>query len=257
MSSQGSGYDLGCNIYSPDGRVFQIEYADKAVEAGGAVIGLKCKDGVVIGVEKLVLNKLLLPTSGKMVHKVDNHAGMAYTGYVPDGRAIVPAAESECMNYKDYYGENMPPHTLSSRIGAYMHAHTMYGGYRPFGLGVLIAGYDDVDKESYLHMINPAGTHFRFYGAAVGKGRGTAKTEIEKLDLSQMSVKEGLEHIAFIIKQIRNEARDKPYVLEAGWVLNETKEFVAVDPKTIAIAQENAQKRKDALDEDDDDMDED
>lgn len=255
MSSQGSGYDLGCEMYSPDGRVFQIEYADKAVEAGGSVIGLKCKDGVVIGVEKLVHNKLLLPTSGRMVHRIDGHSGIAYTGYGPDGRAIVPAAESECMNYKDYYDENIPPHTLAGRIGAYMHAHTCYGGYRPFGLGVLIAGYDDFDKESYLHMINPSGTTFRFYGAAIGKGRQPAKTEIEKLDLSQMTVEEGLENIAFIIKLIRDEARDKPYVLEAGWVKNETKEFVAVDAKQIAIAQDNAQKRVEALDDSDDEMD--
>mmetsp|Transcript_9500 Transcript_9500/g.10828 ORF Transcript_9500/g.10828 Transcript_9500/m.10828 type:complete len:258 (-) Transcript_9500:99-872(-) len=255
MSSQGSGYDLGCEMYSPDGRVFQIQYAKKAVESGGTVIGLKCKDGVVIGVEKLIQNKLLLPNSGRMVHRIDNHTGIAYTGYGPDGRAIVPAAESECMNYKDFYAENIPPHTLAGRIGAYMHAHTSYGGYRPFGLGVLVAGYDDFDKESYLHMINPAGVTARFYGAAIGKGGQNAKTEIEKLDLSQMTVEEGLEHIAFTIKSIRQEEKDRPYILEAGWIKNDTKEFVAVDSKQIAIAQENAQKRLDALDDDDDDMD--
>lgn len=256
MSSTGSGYDLGCNTYSPDGRIFQIDYADKAVEAGGALIGLKCRDGVIIGTEKLVVNKLLLPTSGKMVHKVDNHAGIAYTGYVPDGRAIVPAAEAECGNYKDYYGEEAPPHVLAGRVGAYMHAHTCYGGYRPFGLAVLIAAFDEVDNESYLHMVSPSGNNYRYYGAAIGKGRQAAKTEIEKIDLSKTTVAEGLEHIAFIIQQGRDESKDNDYVLEAGWVKNDTKEFETVDPKVIALAQQAAAKRIEALEFDDMDEDE-
>lgn len=76
MSSIGTGYDLSVTTFSPDGRVFQIEYAAKAVDNSGTVVGLKCSDGVVLGVEKLVASKMMLPGSNRRIHSVHSHSGM-------------------------------------------------------------------------------------------------------------------------------------------------------------------------------------
>lgn len=242
------GYDLGCHIYNSDGKVLQISYAQKAVDKGGALLGVRCSDGVILVAEKLLEHKLLLPSSGKIVHKVDKSSGIAYTGYTQDGRAIVPVAEHECSNYKDYYGESIPPHVLSERIAQYMHLHTMYGGYRPFGLGVLVAGYDDLAKKAFLHMINTAGVTYRFYGAAVGKGRQSATTELEKLNLDQLTCIEALEQLAAIVLLLREEPKDKPFVLEAGWLLDETKVFEVVPSdvveKCLLSAKETVRQRE-------------
>lgn len=255
MSATGAGYDLGANIFSPEGKVFQVEYAQKAVENGGAVLGLTCADGVVMGVEKLQYNKLALPGSGRQVHTIDTKAGMAFTGYVPDGRALVPAGQDECANYHQFYNERMPPHVLADRLGQFMHLHTCYGGYRPFGVGLLVAAYDEQDKKPYLHLIKPSGENFRYFGAALGKNQQAAKTEIEKLNLKKMTVKEGLEAIAFIIRLIREEPRDKPYEFEASWICEATGwKHELVPAEVRAAADKAAKEKKKALDEGDDDM---
>mmetsp|Transcript_1285 Transcript_1285/g.1601 ORF Transcript_1285/g.1601 Transcript_1285/m.1601 type:complete len:260 (-) Transcript_1285:123-902(-) len=256
MSSTGSGYDLGCNIYSPDGRVFQIEYASKAVENSGAMLGLKCKDGVVVGVEKLVQSRLLVEGSGRRIHPVGNHIGIAFTGYAADGRNVVPAAKAEVENYDDYYGAAMPPHVLADRMGHYFHAYTTYGGDRPFGVTAVIAGYDAVVNEAYLHTVEPSGSHYRFYGCAVGKSQQAAKTEIEKLNFSEMTVEEGLKHIAFIIHTIREEEKDKPFEFEAGWVSKDTNwKFELVPAQVRKEANEWGKKRVEELEMEDDDSD--
>ena len=259
MSSVGSGYDLGCNIYSPDGRVFQIEYAAKAVENSGALIGLQCKDGVVIGVEKIVTSKLLVEGSGRRVHPVGMHAGVAFTGYVADGRASVAAAKTEVQIYDDYYGIDMPPHVKADRMGHYFHAYTTYGGYRPFGLNMILAAFDKEKQQPFLHMVDPSGTSFRYYGCAAGKSRQAAKTEIEKLDLTKMTVAEGLKQIAFIIHTIREEEKDKPFEFEAGWISKDTNWKFELVPKELRVEADKWGKEKvaemDMDDSDDDDED--
>lgn len=233
-------YDLGCHIYNEEGKVHQIEYAQKAVDRGGSLLGVRCSDGVVLVAEKLLEHKLLLESSGQLVHKTDKGAGISYTGYVQDGRALVPVAEDECANFKDYYGEFIPPHVFAERIGQYMHAHTMYGGYRPFGLGVLLTSYDEEEKKAFLHMINTAGVTYRYNGAALGKGRQGATTELEKLALDQMTCIEALEQLAVIVLTLREEPRDKPFVLEAGWIHDEEKVFELVPREVVNKALEKA-----------------
>lgn len=186
------------------------------------MIGLKCSDGVVVGVERIKANNLQKAGTGRRSHTVDTKSGIAYTGYMADGRAIVSAAEAECANYLDYFGEEIPPHVLTERLAAYMHAHTCYGGYRPLGLGVLVFGYDHRDEEPYLHMIEPSGVHFRFHGVAVGKARQSAKTEIEKLNLDDLTCRQALEHIAHIIHLIRADSKDKGFEFEATWICQES-----------------------------------
>lgn len=221
-----------------------------------ALIGLKCKDGVVIGVEKLVLSKLLVEGSGRRVHPVGNHAGIAYTGYLADGRAVVSAARSEIDNYDDYYGIDMPPHVLADRMGHFFHAYTTYGGYRPFGLCTMIAAFDEHSQEAFLHMVEPSGVQYRYKGCAVGKSKQAAKTEIDKLDLSNMTVEEGLKWISFIINVIREDEKDKPFEFEAGWISKDTNwEFELVSKKTRDEASAWAKKKVEEMDDDDEDED--
>lgn len=99
MASSGSGYDLSASTFSPDGRIFQVEYASKAVENAGTALGLKCKNGVVLCVEKPLMNKMLLPSSSRRIHTIDTHSGVAITGFVSDGRQIVNRAREEAANY--------------------------------------------------------------------------------------------------------------------------------------------------------------
>jgi 20S proteasome subunit alpha 7 len=249
MSSIGTGYDLSVTTFSPDGRVFQIEYATKAVDNSGTVVGIKCKDGVVLGVEKLIPSKMLLEGSNRRIHAVHKHAGMAVAGLAADGRQIVARARSEASQYLSFYGEDIPIKELCDRVAHYVHLCTLYWWLRPFGSATILGGYDRDGPQ--LYMIEPSGVAYRYFGAAIGKGRQAAKTAIEKLKLSEMTCREGIIAVAKIIYEVHDEAKDKAFELELSWVCDESnKQHQRVPADLLEEAKVAAKAAKDALDED-------
>lgn len=228
MASSGAGYDYSASTFSPDGRIFQVEYAGKAVENAGTAMGLKCRDGIVLCVEKPLFNRMLLPTSSRRIHSVDTHSGIAITGFVSDGRQIVNRARDEASSYFETYGSKIPPAILAERVSSYMHYFTLHGGLRPFGTTAFIASYDPESKEHALHMVEPSGISYQYYGCAAGKGRQPAKTEMEKLSLNKpvaeenISVREGVKQLARIIHTLYDDGKDKPFELEMSWLCEES-----------------------------------
>mmetsp|Transcript_3991 Transcript_3991/g.5257 ORF Transcript_3991/g.5257 Transcript_3991/m.5257 type:complete len:259 (-) Transcript_3991:99-875(-) len=257
MSSTGAGYDLSPTTFSPEGKLFQVEYAAKAVESSGTAIGITCKDGVVLGVEKVLKDKLLKAGTNKRIHTLANHAGLAMTGLVADGRQIVNRAREEIQSFEDNYGYDMPPDVLNDRLSMYIHYFTLSGALRPFGCQVLTATYDEAKGEAMLYMIEPSGVSYRYFGAAAGKGRQAAKTEIEKLNLKELSCKDALKEIAKIIHTLHDESKDKPFELEMSWICEESKwKHTTVPKDMITEAEEWAKKAiEDAEMEDDSDGD--
>ncbi len=138
-------------------RIFQVEYAYKAIEAAGTALGVKCSDGVILGVEKLVLSKMLVEGSGRRVHALEEHIGAATAGLNPDGRMLVERARDEARGFRQNFGEPVPPRVLSDRMGAFMHLFTLYGSYRPVGSSILMAGFDAETQQYELHMAEPTG----------------------------------------------------------------------------------------------------
>jgi len=217
MSSIGTGYDLSASQFSPDGRVFQVEYAQKAVENSGTSIALKGKDGVVFAVEKLVTSKLYENGANRRIFSVDTHIGMAVAGLLADSRQIFETARKEASNYRSEYGNNIPVKYLADRVAMYKHAYTLYSSVRPFGCSIALGSYDDIDGPQ-LFMVDPSGVTFGYYGCAMGKARQAAKTEMEKLKLADMSCMELIKEAAKIIYLVHDEVKDKHFELELSWV---------------------------------------
>lgn len=247
MTSIGTGYDLSVTTYSPDGRIFQIEYATKAVDNSGTAVGIRCKDGVVLGVEKLIVSKMQVAGSNRRIYAVDKHAGVAIAGLVADGRQIVNRARAESANYKSFYGLQIPTKVLCDRVANFAHLFTLYWWTRPFGTSALLGGYDRDGPQ--LYSIEPSGVAFRFSGTAIGKGRQSAKTEIEKLKLSEMTCREGVMHVARIIHNARDEQKDKVFELELSWCCEESGRLFKRVPEDLVAAADAAAK----ADEDDED----
>ncbi|KAG0151088.1 hypothetical protein CROQUDRAFT_651609 [Cronartium quercuum f. sp. fusiforme G11] len=245
MTSIGTGYDLSVSTYSPDGRIFQVEYANKAVENSGTVIGLKVKDGVVLAVEKLVQSKLLVPGSNKRLGTVDLHVGIATAGLLADGRQLAHRAKSEASAYKQNYDTPIPMKRLADRLGQFCQAYTLYGSVRPFGVSALVGGLDS-DGTPSLYCLEPSGVYWGYRGCAIGKGRTLARTEIEKLKLEEMTVREAVDEAARIIHMVHDEVKDKDFELEISWVsASETKGRYLAVPKDIIDSAEA--KAKEAL----------
>ncbi|XP_021429624.2 proteasome subunit alpha type-3 [Oncorhynchus mykiss] len=249
MSSIGTGYDLSASTFSPDGRVFQVEYAMKAVENSSTAIGIRCKDGVVFGVEKLILSKLYEQGSNKRIFNVDRHVGMAVAGLLADARSLSEVAREEASNFRSNYGHNIPLKYLSERVAMYVHAYTLYSAVRPFGCSFILGSYDQ-DDGPQLYMVDPSGISFGYWGCAIGKAKQAAKTEIEKLQMKDMTCRELVKEVAKIIYIVHDEVKDKAFELELSWVGEVTNGKHELVPKDIRVEAEKY--AKDSLEEEDD-----
>ncbi|PAV21277.1 20S proteasome subunit [Pyrrhoderma noxium] len=216
MTSIGTGYDLSASTYSPDGRIFQVEYASKAVESSGTSIGIRVKDGVVLAVEKLVHSKLLVPGSSERIQTIDRHIGMASSGLLADGRHLANQARQEASTYRDTYRSPTTLKVLADRLGLYVQAYTLYSSVRPFGSSALLGGVDKDGPE--LLVIEPSGVYYGYNGAAVGKGQQLAKTELEKLKFNELTTREAVIEAARIIYLVHDDAKDKDFELEISWI---------------------------------------
>jgi len=217
MSSIGTGYDLSASQFSPDGRVFQVEYALKAVENSGTAIALRGKDGIVFAVEKLVTSKLYEPGANKRIFHVDKNIGIAAAGLIADARQLIETARSEAANYRSEYGMPISLNHLTSRVAMYMHAYTLYSSVRPYGVSLLLGSFDSHDGAQ-LYSIEPSGIYTGYFGCAIGKAKQSAKTEIEKLKLSELTCAQLIKEAAKIIYVVHDEVKDKNFELELSWV---------------------------------------
>ncbi|XP_055327995.1 proteasome subunit alpha type-3-like [Paramacrobiotus metropolitanus] len=249
MSSIGTGYDLSASQFSPDGRVFQVEYASKAVENSGTVIGMRGKDGIVFAAEKLVITKLHESSANRRIWRIDTNIGMAAAGLIADARKLAEIARKEASDYRNQYGVTIPVKELTKRVSMYIHAYTLYSAVRPFGVNCLIGGYDKVHGAE-LYMIEPSGVSWGYYGCTAGKAQQGAKTEIEKLKLVDMTCDEIVKKAAKIIYGVHDSVKDKDFILEMGWCCEQSGGIFEEIPKNITLEAEDLAKK--ALEEDED-----
>jgi 20S proteasome subunit alpha 7 len=186
------------------------------VENGGTSIGIKFRDGIVLAVEKIISSKLLVPNSNKRIQTIDKHVGVAYSGLIPDGRHIVNRGRDEASSWRSIYSVPIPIPSLADRLGSYVQAYTLYSSVRPFGITTIMGGVDE--DGPHLYMIEPSGASWGYLGAATGKGRQVAKSELEKLDLASLSGREAVKEAAKIIYLAHEDTKDKDFELEMTWV---------------------------------------
>ena len=172
------GYDRAITVFSPDGRLYQVEYAREAVKRGTTAVGIKAKDGVVLIVDKRVSSKLLEASSIEKIFKIDEHIGVASSGLVGDARALVDRARVECQINRVSYDEPIEVEALSKKLCDHMQNLTQYGGIRPYGTALLIAGVSD--GECRLFETDPSGTLLEYKATGIGIGRPAAMKVFEE-----------------------------------------------------------------------------
>ena len=195
MQPSGRGYDHGVSTFSPDGRLYQVEYARESVKRGTTTVGLVYKDGVVLIVDKRVQSKLVITDSIEKMYQIDNHIGITTSGLVADARQLVDRARVQCQVNRMTYGDQIPVSTLVKKMCAYKQSFTQYGGARPFGTALLIAGFDD--DGIHLYETDPSGAYQSYHAGAIGRGRSAAIDYFEEKWKSGMTqnaaIKLGLE----------------------------------------------------------------
>ena len=175
---QNAGYDRAITVFSPDGRLFQVEYAREAVKRGTTSIGVKSSEGIVLAVDKRTTSKLVEASSIEKIFKIDEHIGAATSGLVADARALVERARVEAQINKITYSEPIRVTSLSKKLCDMLQMYTQNGGVRPFGSALIIGGV--YNGECKLFETDPSGALIEYKATAIGSGRAAAMEIFEE-----------------------------------------------------------------------------
>jgi proteasome alpha subunit len=190
-------YDRTIVVFSPDGRILQVEYARQMVKNGSTSLGVKTSNAVVLGAVKPSM-PLAVTESYKKIYEVDNHVGVVSSGSLADARDLVEFARVKAQVNRITYGEPMSVSSLTKQVVDRKHMVTQYAGVRPYGVGLLIGGIDE--NGSSLYETEPSGTMIGWKAQAIGRGADKAKKVLNKGYKDGMSVDDG---IKLLLKALR------------------------------------------------------
>ncbi|KAK3588264.1 hypothetical protein CHS0354_022111 [Potamilus streckersoni] len=203
-----SEYDRGVNTFSPEGRLFQVEYAIEAIKLGSTAIGIQTNEGVVLAVEKRVTSPLIEPSSIEKILEVDNHIGCAMSGLIADSRTLIDKARVEAQNHWFTFNEKMSVESVTQAVS---NIALQFGDddadpgvmSRPFGVALLFAGIDD--KGPQLYHIDPSGTFIQYDAKAIGSGSEGAQQALQEVYHKSITLKEACKASLTILKQVMEE----------------------------------------------------
>jgi proteasome alpha subunit len=238
------GYDRAITVFSPDGRLFQVEYAREAVKRGTTSVGIKCKDGLVLAVDKRVSSKLVEADSVEKIYQIDEHIMAATCGLVADARVLVDRARVEAQMNKITYNEPIDMRILVKKICDFKQLYTQHGGVRPFGVALLLAGITDIPR---LFETDPSGALIEYKATAIGTGRNTVMEMFEKAYREDITVDEGID-LALEALQAATEEDISETTVEIAVIDSKTatfKKFTSEEVKKhISVIMKKAPKSK-------------
>ncbi|XP_055305341.1 proteasome subunit alpha type-5-like [Sitodiplosis mosellana] len=203
-----SEYDRGVNTFSPEGRLFQVEYAIEAIKLGSTAIGIRTPEGVVMAVEKRITSPLMEPSTVEKIVEVDRHIGCATSGLMADARTLIDRARVECQNHWFVYNERMSVESCAQAVStlAIQFGDSADGGSamsRPFGVAILFAGVENGDPQLW-HM-DPSGTYIRYDAKAIGSGSEGAQQNLQDNFTENMTIVEAVNLALRTLKQVMEE----------------------------------------------------
>merc|ERR1712088_1130550 len=184
-----SEYDRSVNTFSPEGRLFQVEYAIEAIKLGSTAIGIQTSEGTVLAVEKRITSSLMVPSTIEKIVEIDNHLACAFSGLTADSKMLIERARVEAQNVSNLaiqFGDSDSDGSALSR---------------PFGVALLFAGCDP-DHGSQLFHMDPSGTYVRYDAKAIGSGNEGAQQSLQEVFHKGMTLKEAIKHSLTILKQV-------------------------------------------------------
>ncbi|KAH7642885.1 proteasome alpha5 subunit [Dermatophagoides farinae] len=203
-----SEYDRGVNTFSPEGRLFQVEYAIEAIKLGSTAIAVKCTDGVILAVEKRITSPLMDVSATEKISEIENHIACACSGLMADARTMVDRARVETQQHWFLYNEKM---SVESCTQAVANLAIQFGDSdsegsamsRPFGLAILFAGFDENGPS--LYFMDPSGTYVSCEAKAIGSGCEGAQQALQEIYNKSMTIDEAIKSVMKILKQVMEE----------------------------------------------------
>lgn len=223
-----TAYDRAITVFSPDGRLFQVEYAKEAVRRGATGLGLLAKDGVVLIAHKKV-SRLIVPESLQKIFESDEHIAIVASGLVADARRLIDAARVEAQRYRYTFNEPIDVEQLAKYISDIMQLYTQYGGARPFGVSLIFGG---VDARARLFEAEPSGALTGAYAAVIGAGKAEVTEWLEK-EYRELPIADAIVLAFRALRQVP-ELKLKQDLFDVGIIPTETKKFELLSPERVA-----------------------
>ena len=232
------GYDMTPTMYSPDGRIYQVEYAMETVKRGTLAIGVCSKEGVIIAVEEKART---LQTTGitQQIFQVDYHIGIAAAGYIPDARIQVDNARFFSQGNRMTYDESVEIGTVAKYLADQSHQFTQYSGVRPNGVALIIAGIDQ--KGESIYVADPSGTYVQFAAVAIGANSDDVNEFLEKHYSPDMSIDDAAS-LAIAAINLKEEQKDGIDDIKMAKITTKAKVFEKVSKSDLQKYSQNTSK---------------
>ena len=232
------GYDMTPTMYSPDGRIYQVEYAIETVKRGTLAIGVLSKEGVIMAVEEKP-RTLQTTNVTQKIFQVDYHIGVAAAGYIPDARVQVDNARFFSQGNRMTYDESVEVATVAKHLADQSHQFTQYSGVRPNGVSLIIAGIDQ--KGESIYVTDPSGTYVQYAAIAIGAGSDDVNAFLEKHYNSDMSLDDAAA-LAIAAINLKAEQKDGINHIKMAKITSEATVFEKVSESDLQNYSQNASK---------------
>lgn len=200
MQHQAMGYDRAATMFSPDGHLLQVEYAEKTVKLGSSSVGLACKDGVVMMADRRIRDKLIAPESANKIYEIDEHIVATAAGILSDARMLIDKAQVLAQQNRVTYGSPVEPVSIIRAIADSKQMFTQYGGARPFGVAFMLGGANK--GKPHLYTSDVTGNYFAYKANAIGEHDEEIKEILRKDFEESMTIEDGIKFILKIFKEI-------------------------------------------------------
>ena len=246
MPHQLMGYDRAITMFSPDGRLLQVEYAKKTVRQGSTAIGMVCRDGVVLITDKRIVDGLVVAEAVEKIFQIDDHIGATASGILSDARVLVERAQLRAQQNRVTFDVPIDVLSIVKDISNLKQFCTQSGGLRPFGVSLLIGGIDETGAK--LFETDPTGIYFQYWATVIGEGEPEIEEALKKEYKADLSLDEAI-HLGlkslyrFIEKDFNYDRVDGAYITHSGKKFTKLKR--AEIERHIEEIKKSAPKRKD------------
>ncbi len=225
MPHQLMGYDRAITMFSPDGRLLQVEYAKKTVKQGSTAIGIVCSDGVVLVTDKRIVDKLIVPDSVEKIFQIDDHIGATASGIISDARVLIERGQVTAQQHRVTYDSEIDVLSIVKDMCNLKQICTQSGGLRPFGVSILVAGIDRSGPK--LFETDPTGIFFEYKATVIGEGDGDVEEMLYKNYKDSITIEEALKLAVNALYKVLGKDLNVDRI-DAAYILTEDKKFKKV-----------------------------
>ncbi len=207
IQNQTMGYDRTATMFSPEGHLLQVEYAEKTVRLGSASIGMVCSDGVFILADKRNEDKLVVKEYANKIYEIDSHVIASVAGIIADARVLVEKAQVLAQQHRITYDSEIEPELIIKDISTIKQQFTQYGGARPFGVSLMVVGVNKDKGELYTSDIT--GNYSSYHANAIGENDDKIRDILKEKYSEDFALKRGVKVALEIFKEVKGDKFDE------------------------------------------------